>query len=127
MLRNKKTLGFTLIELMIAVAIIGILAGIAIPVYNGYLSSSRGGVGTNNVDVLRSLEENYRLDTKTYLAGTYVGGNAANAFTKALHWELNNKDKFTYTVTAGSTGDIKTSLKITATCVGCGTPLVTEN
>jgi len=109
------------------VAIIGILAGIAVPAYNGYLSSTRDGVGTNNINALRSLEENYRLETKTYLAGTYKGGEAANTFTKALHWELNPKDVYSYTVVAGSTGDIKTSFKITATCKSCAIPVTIGN
>ena len=64
--------GFTLIELMIVVAIIGILAAIAIPNFLRFQLRSRVGEGKTNIAAIRTAEESYAAEY-----ATYVGAAAA--------------------------------------------------
>ncbi len=66
MTMHKHSAGFTLIELMIAVAIIAVLAGIAIPAYNDYIREARMGAARMNTEPLRLALEDYWLDNQTF-------------------------------------------------------------
>jgi type IV pilus assembly protein PilE len=66
---NKPAKGFSLIELMIALAIMFVVAGIAIPLYQGYLLEGYYGVMRTNMHDLRVLIEDYRLDNGDYGTG----------------------------------------------------------
>jgi len=119
--------GFTLVELMIVVAILGILSMIAIPTYNNYISTGCMSTAGINLQTLRTHLENARIEYGTYKAGTHDGGNptastlsnmnAANPLAP-LYWNPDDNNEFKYVVESGSTGDILTSYKITVTSVG---------
>lgn len=65
----NRTKGFTLIELMIVVAIIGILSAIAIPAYTDYVTRSKIPEATSNLADLRVRMEQHFLDNRTYVGG----------------------------------------------------------
>jgi type IV pilus assembly protein PilE len=66
--------GFTLIELMVTVAIIAILAAIALPSYRNYVTRSKLTDAANNLADLRVKMEQYYQDSRNYGAsGTACG------------------------------------------------------
>jgi prepilin-type N-terminal cleavage/methylation domain-containing protein len=103
----KRHNGFTLIELMIAVAIIAILAGVALPLYRNYIQTSQQGVLINNIASIEVFQEDFRLRTGAFLT---TAANLA-AITAAIGWQPQNNDGTTYSVAAGPGG----SYQVTAT------------
>lgn len=78
--RSSKNRGFSLIELMITVAIVGILAAIAVPSFTGYLQRSRAVEATGFLADIRQKQETYRAEFGAYCA---VDGQAIGAYTPA--------------------------------------------
>jgi type IV pilus assembly protein PilE len=61
--------GLTLIELMITLAILGVIAAIAIPAYNGYISTARETEGWNNLRALQVAQEQFYSENNSYFTG----------------------------------------------------------
>lgn len=66
-LRPPLQAGFTLIEIMITVAIIAILAAVAVPVYRDYVVRSRIPEATSGLAARQVRMEQYFQDTRTYV------------------------------------------------------------
>jgi type IV pilus assembly protein PilA len=75
--KMKDQKGFTLIELMIVIAIIGILAAIAIPQFSAYRKRSYNSAAQSDLRNAATAQEAYFVDEETYtstitnLVGTY--------------------------------------------------------
>ena len=93
---KKENRGFTLIELMIAVAIIGILASIAYPTYLNYITEARRADAKAIMLDIQISQERYRAYQSTYAA------NLATLISEGLSATSSN-DYYTFSTAASAT------------------------
>jgi general secretion pathway protein G len=99
--RHKSGLsaGFTLLEMMIVVVIMGILMSIALPIYNQSLVKSREAVLRQDLFTLRSLISQYTLDKQKapqslddLVQGGYIKLIPKDPMTNEANWEVVQED-----------------------------------
>ena len=74
-IRNSRNAGFTLVEIMIVVAIIGLLAAIAIPNFVRARTSSQTNACINNLRQIDGAIQQWALETKQAANATVVEAN----------------------------------------------------
>ena len=123
-MKTKK--GFSLIELLVAVAIIGILATVAIPSYQSYVVKGNRAAAQSFMMDLANREKQYMLDARTYADFNTLGVSAPADVDK--HYTIAivpvaTPPSFTITATATSSQQISDgSLPLTLNDQGVKTP-----
>jgi len=97
-LNMRRNAGFTLLEMMIVIIIMGVLMSIALPIYNQSLVRSREAVLRQDLFTLRSLISQYTLDKQKApqslddLVPAYIKVVPKDPMTNEANWETVQED-----------------------------------
>lgn len=109
---KNRAYGFTLVELMIVVAIIGILAAIAYPSYRQYAVKANRSAAQQFMMTIANREEQYLLANRTYVS---AADNAA--ITANLNLPIPSETNGKYTFKVDGVSSTPPSYTVTATPV----------
>ena len=104
--------GFTMIELMVVVVIVGVLAAIAVPIYGKYIKNARISEATGRIGEIITAAKAYAQENQD------ASGNPTwpPATPTGTIVDLSSSDLFSYAITAGAGANANTTgLTITAT------------
>jgi len=97
--RNRK--GFTLIELMIVVVIIGILAALAIPRFMRSTTKAKQSEAKQLLKQIYTMQRAYRQEQDTYTCDGLTASSAAAAAFAPIGVDVGSTARYTYVMVAG--------------------------
>jgi type IV pilus assembly protein PilE len=100
----KRQTGFTLIEVMITVVVIGILTAIALPSYNSYMMRARLTEAFTGLAALQPSMEQHWSNTRTYAGFDTAGGSQMPADSEHFRFTLPVANASAYVVRATGRG-----------------------
>ena len=102
----RPTRGFTLVELIIAVAVVGILAAVALPSYQAHIASSRRSDARSALLGVAQVLERYYTERGTYVGATLGSGGLYPSTSPQGFYTLSiaSQDATSFSLTATRTG-----------------------
>ena len=126
---NRQQHGFTLVELMIVVVIIGILTAIAVPSYSGYRIKSARAAAQTELLQLASLQEKIYLNANAYSPNMTAAydGNATGGLSKTSGKTEDNRYTLAFNGTPAQTFEVRAIPVAGSAQAGDGCLLIKDN